>query len=126
VGDWLLKTDAEDAHNGSYQITENMTSNDKAFTFNATIPTAGTYEVSARWGAEAYHSALVPMVVMENGIELATKYVNQQTNGGEWISLGTYEFSAGSEVSVELQTLSSPDAEGTIVADAVRFSPVQP
>ncbi|MCB9850348.1 MAG: VCBS repeat-containing protein [Phycisphaerales bacterium] len=44
--------------------------------------------------------------------------VNQQVNGGMWISLGTYTFNAGTGGYVTLDS----DANGTnIVADAVRF-----
>jgi hypothetical protein len=39
-------------------------------------------------------------------------------SGGEWLSLGVYEFAAGTDGSVTV----SDDANGFVVADAVRFT----
>ena len=43
--------------------------------------------------------------------------VDQRYNGSEWISLGIFEFAAGTDGYVRL----SNDANGYVIADAVKF-----
>jgi hypothetical protein len=51
------------------------------------------------------------------GTKLATVNVNQQVNGGQWNTLGTYSFSAGwNKVQVSRWT----GAGFQVVADAIR------
>jgi len=45
--------------------------------------------------------------------------VNQRVNGGQWILLGTYTFSAGTAGTVTL----TDKANGTVIADAVKLVP---
>ncbi|GGE07873.1 hypothetical protein GCM10011571_06400 [Marinithermofilum abyssi] len=45
------------------------------------------------------------------------KTVNQRTGGGQWIYLGTWNFSQGAGIKVVL----SDNADGIVVADAVRL-----
>lgn len=48
----------------------------------------------------------------------ASKTVNQQANAGQWNSLGTYRFNQGTSGNV---TISASGANGTVMADAVKF-----
>lgn len=45
---------------------------------------------------------------------------NQQTQGGQWVSLGTYEFSAGTSGNGLIRTSGT---DGYVIADAVRWAP---
>ncbi|MFE4534695.1 xanthan lyase, partial [Streptomyces scopuliridis] len=47
----------------------------------------------------------------------ATVRVDQRERGGQWVSLGSYAFTAGRPATVEL----SDAADGYVVADAVRL-----
>ncbi|HUV42283.1 MAG TPA: hypothetical protein VMW23_10895, partial [Sedimentisphaerales bacterium] len=81
-------------------------------------PTAtGYYEVYMWWTQWPSRSANVP-VDIENVSSTARVYINQQTNGGQWNSLGQYAFSSGSSYDVTITA--QPDPTSTC-ADAVRF-----
>ena len=47
--------------------------------------------------------------------------VSQQVKGAEWVSLGVFNLTAGYNTSLLLQTTAT---NGYVIADAVRFSPV--
>jgi hypothetical protein len=125
-GVWTAVEGAADAYDGSYVVTTNVPDADQSFTFAATLPNTGTYEVLAWWAAADNQASLVPMTVRADGQVLGTEYVNQQSAvySGQWVSLGTYSFEGGATASVEVSTLASPDGQGAIAADAVRFRQV--
>ena len=50
--------------------------------------------------------------------------IDQTANGGQWVSLGTFDFTGGTDGHVEL-TDASEDDGSDVVADAVRFVPVE-
>ena len=84
------------------------------------IPTAGTYQVYVWWTAHANRSTNVPITVVHAGGS-ATQTFNQRLSGGQWVSLGTYGFDAGSGGYVEVT-----NANGQAAADAVRWVPATP
>jgi hyaluronate lyase len=78
---------------------------------------AGSYEVFLRWPAAASHSASVPVDIAHAG-GITPVAVNQQANGGQWVSLGVYTFNAGTAGYVRI---SNAGTTGTVCADAVKF-----
>ena len=84
------------------------------WTFNA-VP-AGTYEVSMWWAEWSSRSTAAPVrITYATGATDTT--VNQQTDGGQWNSLGKYYFDGTAMIQ-----LSAPDAYPTsYCADAVRL-----
>jgi hypothetical protein len=82
-----------------------------------TIPVAGSYEVFLWWPAEPSLAAAVPGTVVDSTGAHALA-INQQAGAGQWQSLGTFAFSAGTAGYVEIS-----DAGGAAVADAARFAP---
>jgi len=88
-----------------------------SFSFIFTAPETGAYEVSMWWTEFSSRSSAAPVRVQHaGGTESLT--VNQQTDGGQWNTLGTWQYEAGQAYRVTLLTL--PDYT-TICADAVRF-----
>lgn len=82
------------------------------------LPSNATRTVDAWWTAAWDRSPTAPFIVYDaQGNKLDTVYANQQTNGGKWNTLGTYNFKAGwNRVMLSRWT-------GTgyvVVADAVR------
>ncbi len=77
-----------------------------------------TKTVDAWWVAGSNRSTGAPFVAFDAaGHKVGTKYVNQQTNGKKWVTLGTWKFKKGWNRIV----LSRWAAEGkVVVADAVR------
>jgi lysophospholipase L1-like esterase len=91
----------------------------KSVRFTPTLPLAGTYEVFARWTANANRATNAHYDIIHSG-GTTTKLMDQQTNNGAWISLGSYSFAAGTSGSV---LLTNESANGYVIADAVRFVP---
>ncbi len=78
----------------------------------------GTYKVYARWtSAPDRATNATYQIIYADGT--ATVTVNQQTGGGTWNALGTWNFSATAEVFL------SDAANGTVCADALWFEPVE-
>ncbi|CAD7768212.1 Doubled CXXCH motif (Paired_CXXCH_1) [Candidatus Methanoperedenaceae archaeon GB50] len=81
------------------------------------VPEAGKYDVYAWWADGSNRATNAPYTInYEGGSE--TVRISQKVNGGKWNLLGTYSFNAGN-YSVVL----SDDADGFIIADAVKFEP---
>jgi hypothetical protein len=88
-----------------------------------TIATAGNYDVFLRWvvnpGGSARPNA-APIEVTYTGGTDTGKTVDQTLNGGTWVKIGTYNFSAGTGNSLKLKC----SDDGTTIADAAKFTPV--
>jgi hypothetical protein len=86
------------------------------------LPADTRYEVQVSYTAASNRSTAAPYVVTHAG-GATTVPVDQtvrgtpDVRGGEWVSLGTYNFAAGLTGIVELTDTTS----GYVVADAVRF-----
>jgi hypothetical protein len=87
-------------------------------TWTPAIPADGSYQVYARWVAAGSHASNAPYTI-KHSAGSATVLVNQRVNGGQWILLGTYTFSAGTAGTVTL----TDKANGTVIADAVKLVP---
>ena len=87
-------------------------------TWSLNVPSAGTYNVYARWTAYPNRATNAQFTV-NSASGPATVTVNQQNGaGGQWNLLGTYSFSAGA-ASVSL----TDQADGYVIADAVMLLP---
>ncbi|HEU0032078.1 MAG TPA: N-acetylmuramoyl-L-alanine amidase [Kofleriaceae bacterium] len=88
-------------------------------TFWFYLPAAGTKTVDAWWTAGSNRSSGAPFIAFNAaGNEVGRRTVNQQGSGSQWVTLGTWSFSAGWNKVV----LSRWAAEGSVViADAVRI-----
>ena len=86
------------------------------------LPQCGTYEVSVyipmRLGL-----ALATVYEIEHKGGLATVGLNQQQYAAEWVSLGSYEFEAGSAGYVRLTDATGEEetTNKTIAFDAIRW-----
>lgn len=89
----------------------------RSFSWLFTAPETGTYEVSMWWTAFSSRSSVTPVRV-QHASGTAAMTVNQQTNGGQWNTMGTYQYQAGTTYRVTVLTLAD---RSSICADAVRF-----
>lgn len=89
-----------------------------AMSFEFNLASAERKELFAWWTAAADRSSSTPIVVFNaDGTNLGTVRVNQQANGGRWVSLGSFDFTAGwNTVSVSRWT----SAGSYVIADAIR------
>lgn len=92
-------------------------------TFAPDLPVDGEYEVYVRWidgfGVTSHtgHGNAVPVDIVHVG-GTQSQTINQRTGGGKWVSLGQFDFDAGTGGTVTIGT------EGTTentIADGVRF-----
>lgn len=82
--------------------------------FKVNVPASGSYEVYGWWPAGAGNATNTPYAVTHNaGTTLVAK--NQQLNGGQWNSLGTFSFTNGSNQYVDV----TDSANGTVIADGI-------
>jgi len=86
-------------------------------TFVPTVPQTGNYQVYTRWTAYSNRATNAPITI-NSGTGATQASVNQQINGGTWVSLGTYPFNAGTGGSIVIGTTG---ANGTVIADAVQL-----
>ncbi|MFZ1748271.1 MAG: RHS repeat-associated core domain-containing protein, partial [Nitrospirales bacterium] len=87
-------------------------------TWGLSVPTTGTYDVYARWAADAGNATNASYTVHYAGGTTAVP-MNQTQNGGQWNLLGTFNLNPASNSKVEL----SDQANGRVVADAVMVVP---
>ncbi len=87
-----------------------------AFTWTPTIPSAGIYQVYARWPASSANTGSAQYTVTHGG-GTANVTLNQKQNGGSWVPLGSWSFAPGSGHKVTL----AASAGGTTIADAMLF-----
>jgi cell wall-associated NlpC family hydrolase len=100
------------AHGGSYAAS---TAGAKGARFKLKVPTSGTYSVYAWWPLKKDNSASARFgVVTSSGTKWTT--VDQTTDGGTWIPIGTYDMRAGDYNAVNVSAGNGP---GRAVADAV-------
>ena len=85
-------------------------------TWTPNVPSAGSYQVYARWTANPNRATDAKYTVVHAGGS-TTHTVDQQTGGGAWNLLGTYAFAPGTAHKVEL----TDQANGYVVADAIRL-----
>jgi hypothetical protein len=86
------------------------------FQFNLTA--AATKNVYAWWTAGSDRSTTTPFIIFNAaGTKLATVNKNQQVDGGKWVLLGSFAFTAGwNKVAVSRWTT----AGSVVIADAIR------
>ena len=86
------------------------------FTWTPAFPSAGTYQVYARWPASSGNTGAAQYTVTRDG-GTSTVTLNQKQNGSTWVLLGSYNFtpSAGQKVTL------AASANGTTIADALLF-----
>ena len=114
---WTASTSVPGYYGTNYRVRATQAVSDPA-AWTVNLPVSGSYRVSVRYTAAADRATAAPYIVYHTGGQ-TTVNVNQQTNGGTWVTLGTWSFNAGSDVRVRLSCWTT--AGFYVVADAVRF-----
>jgi hypothetical protein len=84
----------------------------------ANIPATGAYQIYAWYPANSgYNSSTPYVIVTTSGNQVVN--VNQQINGGSWVSLGIFNLSGGDHNVVGVSRWTS--GSGYVIADAVRI-----
>jgi RHS repeat-associated protein len=117
TGDWVYSTVIPGYYGANYLHDDNVSKGQKSVRFAPNLPVGGCYEVFARWPEFPNRASNVPFTITSSS-GATTVYRDQRTNGGEWVSLGTYRFTAGTGGSVLIHT---EGTDGYVIADGVRF-----
>ncbi len=117
---WGVSSASPGYYGTDYRHDQNAAKGTKTVTFTPDLATAGYYEVFVRWTANSNRATNVPVSVTTLQGTVAAQSLDQTVNGGEWNSIGVYEFAAGTSGSV---MLSNTGTNGYVVADAVKFTP---
>jgi len=85
--------------------------------YKVNIPSTGAYKVDAWYPDDPGYNASTPYVIVtSSGNQTVT--VNQQTGGGAWKNLGTFNLSAGDYNVVGVSRWTG--GSGYVIADAIR------
>ncbi len=118
AGSWSTGTTATDRFGTDYRYKSPGTGS-SYFQFTPNLPVAGTYEVYT-WYTQGTNRATNASHVISHSAGSTTVFVNQQSGGGSWRSLGQYTFNAGTTGNVRIT-----DATGgtnlLVMADGIRF-----
>ncbi|MGC8742115.1 MAG: fibronectin type III domain-containing protein [Candidatus Sumerlaeaceae bacterium] len=115
-GTWTTASSATDKYGADYRYA--TSGSGATATYNANVPIAGNYRVSVWYTAGTNRANNAPYTVNFSGGSL-TYSVNQQINGGQWVTLGTHYFAAGGGQVVIGTTGANPSV---VIADAVRLT----
>lgn len=121
VGTWTAGTAQADKYGDNYQFNTGGTGADSATYLFSGVP-AGRYEV-ATWYPAASNRATDSPFTIHHAAGASTVRVNQQTNSGRWVLLGTYDFVANPQPKVVLTDQVS-DSTKLVLADAIRLKAV--
>lgn len=115
VGSWATGTYASDKYGSDYRFHSTMAASEPA-QWSTSLNVSAAWTVKAWWSQGSNRSPGAPYVVQHNAGS-TTVYKNQQTGGGSWQTLGTWNMSGTKTVK-----LSCWAATGYIVlADAIRW-----
>lgn len=117
AGTWLSSTSIGGFYGSDYEHDGNTAKGVNRLRYTPALPAAGRWTVQLRWTAHANRASNVPVdVVHADG--LSTFSVDQRASGGQWVPLGTFQFTAGSAGSLLIRT---EQTDGYVIADAARF-----
>lgn len=117
TGTWTSSTTDAGYYGTNYRHDGNTGKGTRSVKYTPTIVEVGEYEVFAWYPSTASRSSIIPVDVVDaNGTTTIT--LNETTNGSPWVSIGTYDFAAGTDGYVRIRN----DGTGNyVVADAIRF-----
>lgn len=90
-------------------------------TFTPTLPVTANYDIYLRWTANANRPTDTPVDIVFADNQ-TTVTVDQTTNGGVWMRLGTFPCEAGNSNRVTIRN-NTGTAGKSVIADAVQFVP---
>ena len=119
-GDWATGSSSSDKYGDDYRYAMSNVSGATANAcFRPGLPETTTYEIF-EWHPRGTNRANPAEIIIHHSGGETIKYVNQQTNGGVWISLGSYEINSGTDCYVKITNNFSNG--NVVMADAIKFS----
>jgi len=117
VGSWSTGTSSTDKYGNNYRFAS-PGAGAAYLEFRPTLATAGNYQVF-EWHPQGSNRTTDAPVEIRHSSGAQTVRINQQINGGMWVSLGTFNFAAGTNGSVRIRDNFMTGS--VVLADAVKF-----
>jgi hypothetical protein len=114
---WDTSSFSSQRRGANYRFTTPEPVSDPAW-YKANIPATGNYQIYAWYPANSGYNSATPYVVVTTSGNQSVQ-VNQQINGGVWVSLGIFNLSGGDHDVVGVSRWTS--GTGYVIADAVRI-----
>jgi len=114
---WGTSSYSSQRYGADYRYASPQAVSDAAW-FSANIPSAGNYQIYVWYPANSGYNSSTPFVVATSSGNQSVQ-VNQQINGGTWVSIGTFGLNAGDYNVVGVSRWTS--TAGYVIADAVRI-----
>jgi hypothetical protein len=114
---WDTSSFSSQRRGSNYRFTTPEFVSDPAW-YMADIPATGNYQIYAWYPANSGYNSSTPYVIVTTSGNQSV-HVNQQINGGSWVSLGTFNLSGGEYNVVGVSRWTS--GTGYVIADAVRI-----
>ena len=114
---WAASSYSSQRYGADYRYANPQAVSDAAW-FAANIPSAGNYQIYVWYPANSGYNSATPFVVSTaSGNQVVN--VNQQINGGTWVSIGTFALNAGEQNVVGVSRWTN--TAGYVIADAVKI-----
>lgn len=117
-GTWSTGTSAADKYGSDYRFKGAGTGS-AYLQYSPSIPATANYDVY-EWHSQGSNRTTAAPHVISHSAGTTTLKVNQQTNGGRWNKLGTFNFNAGTTGYVRI-TDNFTGSNIVAIADAIRF-----
>lgn len=114
---WTASSSNTQRYGSNYRYATPQAVSDAAW-FKATLPAAATYEVFVWYPARSDYNSATPFVIATTSGNTTVK-VNQQLNGGKWVSLGLFNLNGGTYNVVGVSRWTG--STGFVIADAVKL-----
>ena len=114
---WATSSYSAQRYGADYRYANPQPVSDAAW-FRANIPAAGNYQIYVWYPANSGYNSATPFVVATSAGS-QTVSVNQQINGGTWVSIGTFALDAGDQNVVGVSRWTG--SAGYVIADAVKI-----
>jgi N-acetyl-anhydromuramyl-L-alanine amidase AmpD len=114
---WAVSSYSAQRYGADYRYANPQAVSDAAW-FKFDIPSTDSYEVYVWYPANAGYNASTPVIIATTAGNV-TRTVNQQANGGTWVSLGVHTLAGGDYNVVGVSRWTS--GAGYVIADAVRI-----
>lgn len=88
--------------------------------WNFEVSSTGLYEILARWTDHSNRAPDAPYYIYNNDNLLTVVTVDQTEQGGKFNTLGAYSLNKGT-----VQVRLTNDANGYVIADAAKISPME-
>ncbi|MDA3874124.1 MAG: hypothetical protein PF795_09195 [Kiritimatiellae bacterium] len=118
-GTWTFSTQQSGRYGANYQHDGNTDKGNKSVTYTPTLSVAGHYEVFISTPTYSGWEDNVPVEITHaDGVEQTTQDLTLSANYNQWVSFGSYNFTAGTAGNV---LISNAGTNNHVIIDAVKF-----